>query len=238
MKRKSHFHFKKFSIHDDLCSMKVGTDSVVLGAWADIGDAQFILDIGAGSGVISLMMAQRSTSTTHIDGVELEANDAAQAAQNVLESPWPDKVSIHHTSIQEFESPYRYDVIISNPPYFVNSSPSPDKVRTQTRHTVSLDYETLLSALRRYLTNNGKANVILPATEGEQFIALAREKGFCTSRYVVFRTRPEKPAERLLVELRFTETSTEYGEVVLYIQGTAWSSDYKKLVQDFYLASY
>lgn len=217
--------------------MKVGTDSVVLGAWVNIGESQCILDIGTGSGVISLMMAQRSTPTTHIDGVELEAPDASQALQNVLKSPWTRKISIHRTSIQEFKSSYLYDTIVSNPPYFVNSSHASSKVRTQTRHNVSLDYDTLLNNIKRLLKGEGKANVIIPATEGQLFTSLAQGKGLYPSRNVVFRTRPEKPAERLLLELSYTKGSIEHGEILLYREGSSWSNEYKELVEGFYMTT-
>lgn len=218
--------------------MKVGTDSVLLGAWAHLDNPQFILDIGAGSGLITLMMAQRSGPTAHIDGVEMERQDAMQATQNALECPWSEKISIHHASIQKFTSPHLYDIVISNPPYFINSAHPPDTGRVHTRHTVSLDYNTLLKNIKRFLSKDGNANVILPAIEGQLFISLAREYGFFPTRNVLFRTRPEKAAERLLLELRLTPAIIEIGEILLYRDGSNWSKEYRKLVEEFYLATF
>src|SRR5690349_15209367 len=112
----THFHFKQFSVRHDNATMKVGTDGVLLGAWADPGEAKYILDIGTGSGIIALMLAQRTNEDVIIDAVEVEATDAAQAAENISNSPWPAKVLVHHTAIQNFNSERKYDLIVSNPP--------------------------------------------------------------------------------------------------------------------------
>src|SRR5689334_10782076 len=118
MKSRSHFQFRQFSVSDDRCSMKVGTDAVLLAAWADLHNALRVLDIGTGSGVIALIAAQRTGSTCHIDGIEIQETDCAQAAANVAASPWFDRTTIVCTSVQEYFPPYQYDVILCNPPYF------------------------------------------------------------------------------------------------------------------------
>jgi len=235
MKRKTHFHFKQFSLQHDRCSMKVGTDAVLLGSWANVKTAKSILDIGTGSGIIALMVAQRTSSDTKIDAVEIEKQDAKQALENILNSPWPDKISIHHLPVQEFLPPKRYDVIISNPPYFNNSHEPPDKRRHQTRHTISLSYEALISSSERLLNRDGKFNIILPYTEGLQFITRALQKKlFCTRKYS-FRTRSEKPIERWLLDFSTQEQYLEVGEIVLYKEGLTWSDSYVCLTRDFYL---
>ena len=111
----SHFHFKQFSVRHDRSTMKVGTDGVLLGAWVNVDDSKRILDIGTGSGVIALMLAQRTTSDVLIDAVEVESDDAAQAKENVLQSPWPRRIDVHHTPIQNFHSDECYDLIVSQP---------------------------------------------------------------------------------------------------------------------------
>lgn len=231
----THFHFRQFSVGHDRCSMKVGTDGVLLGAWVNIGDVKNILDVGTGSGVIALMLAQRTAENVHIDAIDVESDDAHQAKENAATSPWVAKISVFHKSIQQFHSDYRYDLIVSNPPFFINSQKPPGERRTQTRHTTSLDYETLLTCVTRLLTDNGKFNVVLPFTEGLYFIDLADKAGFHCTRKYSFRTRVEKPIERWLLEFSGNEEKINEGEILLYSHGLNWSDDYKQLTGDFYL---
>lgn len=234
MKRKTHFHFKQFTVRHDRCTMKVGTDAVLLGSWAVVGNAKNILDVGTGSGVIALMTAQRTGDAT-IDAVEIETQNAEQARENVLHSPWPTKVAVHNVPIQEFTGGTQYDVIISNPPYFNNSQEPPDERRHQARHTVSLDYVALISCVRRLLKPGGKFNVILPYAEGLQFIDLAAQYKLNCSRKYSFRTRQAKPIERWLLEFTYNQSMTEEGEILLYEKGLVWSDSYVELTRDFYL---
>jgi tRNA1Val (adenine37-N6)-methyltransferase len=235
MRNKSHFKFKKFTVTHAGSTMKVGTDAVLLGAWVTVGQAETILDIGTGNGTIALMLAQRSLETATIAAVELEATDVMQTKENFNSSPWYDKILLHHTSIQNFFPEEKYDLIVSNPPYFNNSQRPPDTRRHQARHTVTLSYRELIDAALRLLKNNGTFNVILPFTEGLQFIELAGSDGlFCTRQYS-FRTRSEKPIERWLLEFSTHQTNTEMGEILLYDEGEKWSEGYKKLTADFYL---
>jgi len=234
MKRKTYFHFKQFSVRHDRCTMKVGTDAVLLSSWADVNKAENILDIGTGSGVIALIMAQR-TADAVIDAVEIEIQNVEQAKENVLNSPWDEKISVHNISIQEFLPTRSYDVIISNPPYFNNSQLPPDQHRHKSRHTVSLDYKSLLVAVKRMLNPNGRFNVVLPFTEGLQFITLAAKYELFCSRQYSFRTRREKPIERWLLEFSFHELAKEEGEILLYEKGLVWSDAYVRLTSDFYI---
>lgn len=216
--------------------MKVGTDGVLLGAWADVTNANTILDIGTGSGVIALMLAQRTPHQTHIDAIEIEDNAFEQADENIKNAPWHDRVVAHHVALQQFESAHQYDLIVSNPPYFQNSQKPPDKKRVQARHTTSLSYPELLSFSAALLTPAGKLSLVLPFTEGLQFIALARQHNFYCSRQWSFRTRHEKPIERWLLEFSFRQQQTpESGEILLYQQGEDWSDRYKELTKEFYL---
>ena len=230
-----YFQFKQFNVHHDRCTMKVGTDGVLLGAWTTVGQAKSILDIGTGSGVIALMLAQRSGKDTSIDAVEVEAQDAAQALENVSGSPWPEKIKIHHTPIQQFASGGTYDLIVSNPPYFINSQQPPDAKRLQARHTVVLNYADLLQAVKKHLDPTGTFNIVLPFTEGLQFIDLAKAFSLHCSRQWSFRTRKEKPIERWLLEFSREEKIVNMGEILLYDQGTNWSPEYRHLTKEFYL---
>ncbi|MBA4055966.1 MAG: tRNA (adenosine(37)-N6)-methyltransferase TrmM, partial [Marivirga sp.] len=196
--------------------MKVGTDAVLLACWARVTNQTKILDIGTGSGVIALVLAQRTSPPARIDAVEIEEQDAKQAGENFLQSPWSDRLHVHHLPIQEFLPEIQYDMIITNPPYFVNSQQPPDKRRTATRHTVSLDYKTLLSTVTRLLHQEGTFNIILPYTEGIQFTEMAIENRLFCSRKFIFRTRKEKPIERWLLEFSFRKKVAEHGEIILY----------------------
>jgi tRNA1Val (adenine37-N6)-methyltransferase len=229
------FRFKQFTIHHDKTSMKVGTDGVLLGAWANPKSSNTILDIGTGTGVIALMMAQRSLKNCTIVAVELEPDAFNQALENVRQSPWPQKIQVHQSAIQDFTTDKKFDLIISNPPYFQNSQKPPDEKRIQTRHTVTLSFQELIHAVVRLLDVNGKFNVILPYQEGLSFIALANQNQLYCTRQWSFRTRKEKPIERWLLEFAFKASPVEKGEVVLYDSGEEWSEDYKSLTRDFYL---
>jgi tRNA1Val (adenine37-N6)-methyltransferase len=235
MKRKTHFQFKQFEVQHDRSTMKVGTDAVLLGAWAHVANAARILDIGTGSGIIALMAAQRTAPTTQVDAVEIESQDAAQAADNFSASPWSDRLHIHVTPVQEFTPPQPYDVILSNPPYFINSQEPPDQRRHQARHTVTLDHDALLAAAGRLLSPPGMLNVVLPYTEGLQFIDRAKQHTFFCTRQHSFQTREGKPIERWLLEFSRNERPTETGEILLYKQKLEWSDRYIELTRDFYL---
>jgi tRNA1Val (adenine37-N6)-methyltransferase len=236
MERKTHFRFKKFTVAHGRSTMKVGTDAVLLGAWVHVRNAQQILDIGTGSGTIALMLAQRSVDTgATIDAVEIEETDALQAKENFTTSPWSSRIHLHHVAIQQFR-PYKYyDVIVSNPPYFNNSQKPPDTKRHQARHTVTLPYDELIAATLRLLYEDGSFNVILPFTEGLHFIDVAKQHGLFCSRQFSFRSKAQKPIERLLLEFRKTENTIETGEIVLYQDNEKWSDEYIRLTSDFYL---
>jgi tRNA1Val (adenine37-N6)-methyltransferase len=231
----THFHFKQFSIRHDRSTMKVGTDGVLLGAWVNPADASRILDVGTGSGVIALMLAQRTSAHVVIHGVEIEPQDADQAVQNVAHSPWPQKVKIFTTSVQAFKPEEPYDLIVSNPPYFNNSQEPPDKRRVQTRHTILLTYQELLQSVVRLLTPAGKFSVILPYAEGIDFIRLAAAVNLQCVQQWSFRTRSKKPIERWLLTFSADPQPTDTGEVLLYNEGDRWSEDYVKLTREFYL---
>ncbi len=215
--------------------MKVGTDAVFLGAWVSINTANRILDIGSGSGVIALMLAQRSTDNIHIDAVEIEHQDAMQANENILNSQWSNRIMVHEMSIQDFSPETKYDLIVSNPPFFNNSFQPPDKKRLHARHTITLDFRELIKSVVRLLKPNGTFNVILPFNEGLEFIELAKQHLLFCSRQWSFRSREGKPIERWLLEFRLQTTEKEEGEIIHYRETEEWSDTYKKLTQDFYL---
>lgn len=230
------FHFKQFSVKHDRCAHKVGTDGVLLGAWADVNNAKRILDVGAGSGVIALMLAQRSSPDTLIDAIDISKEDYEQANENVTLSPWPKKVMIRNISFQKFESE-PFDLIVSNPPYFIDSARPPVEKRTRARHTESLPQKELLDNAKRLLAPNGKLCLILPVTEGQNFLTRATTSGWHCTRLCEFRSRSNKPVERLLFQLQVGEHHFIKESLVLYENetGEEWAADYKRLTRDFYL---
>jgi tRNA1Val (adenine37-N6)-methyltransferase len=235
MKTRGDFHFKKFSMSHDRSTHKVGTDGVLLGAWANVSRAKNILDIGTGSGLIALMLAQRSQHDASIDAVELQESDAKQAQENFQRSPWPEKISAHHAAIQEFLSEKKYDLIVSNPPFFINSWLPPDEKRSKARHSNELTFRELLSAVVRLLSPTGRFAVVLPVTEGNQFIDLAQATKLNVIRKLLFRSRKDKPVERLFVEFSYETDGVTTEELVLYIQNENWTDEYRSLTRDFYL---
>lgn len=228
------FRFKQFVIHHDRASMKAGTDAVLLGAWVNIDNASRILDIGTGTGVIALMLAQRTTPITLIDAVEIQQQDAEQAISNVSQSPWGSRVKVFHSSIQDFHPSHQFDLIVSNPPYFMNSLLPPSKNREAARHTNTLGQMTLIETASRLLKDEGRWAVILPTAEGDQLKNLAERKGWINVRATAFFSRDSKPQERWLLEFARKGTSTAATKLTLY-DGDQWSAAYKELTKDFYL---
>lgn len=230
------FRFKQFTVAHDRSTHKVGTDGVLLGSWVNVKETDnYLLDIGTGSGLIALMLAQRTGSTVHIDALEINADDANQARENVARSPWPERISVHVTAAQHFKSENRYDLIVSNPPYFRKSLRPPDEKRTIARHTLDLSFEDLLFTVTRLLSSGGRFGVVLPYSEAMHFITLAEHSGLYPLRITSFRTRIHKPIERMLMEFSRVKDACAKSEIVLYTKGDQWSDEYRALTFDFYL---
>lgn len=224
------FTFRQFAVRQDCCAMKVGTDGVLLGAWAD-GGAR-ILDIGAGTGVISLMMAQRFPGSL-IDAVEADAGAAKQAAANA--KPFP-QVTIHAVRLQDWEPREPYDCIVSNPPFFIDSLKNPSRQRSLARHDVDLSFSDIVSFAKRWLTRTGQLSVILPTEVVEQFSETAYLSGFRMCRQSLVKTTERKPFKRQL--LAFTKSvsrplvRTEH--CLLQADGSR-SEWYADITKDFYI---
>ena len=209
---------------------------MLLGAWADITKAERILDIGTGTGVIALMLAQRSSPSAHIDAIDISNEEFLQSSENFQSSSWSEKIKAHHCALQDFEAP-RYDLIVSNPPFFIDSAKPPKTERARARHTETLSPDNLLEHVARLIKETGKFCVILPTAEGELFIASAKKVNLHCVRRCEFHSREHKPTERLLLEFRFHEYPYSAEKLVLYIQDEIWTEEYKLLTRDFYLKS-
>lgn len=230
-----YFRFKQFSVFHDKCAMKVGVDGVTLGAWADVSDATSILDVGCGSGLIALMLAQRSDA--EITAVDIDAQCILQSGENIDTSPWKERISLVHYSFQDFAVSYsgKFDLIVSNPPFFINSLKNPSQSRSLARHTDTLLHKDLVRNAKKLLPEKGKFCVILPVVEGEQFIELAENEGlFCSQKVNVF-PNPEKPAKRLLLEFRKVKTVCEISELTIEKERGIYTTEYREMVKDFYL---
>jgi tRNA1Val (adenine37-N6)-methyltransferase len=234
-RRSELFRFKQFSIDHSRATMKVGTDGVLLGAWTNVGNAKRILDIGTGSGLIALMLAQRSAPDATIEAVEIERTNADQAVENVFNSPWPNKILVQCQPVQTYQPNHGFDCIVSNPPFFINSFQPPDQGRLQSRHTDSLTFEELLDSVVRLLDTSGNFNVILPFSEGLKFQHLASLRSLFCTRQWAFHARKGKPVERWLFEFSRDYRPCDKGEIFHYDMQDEWTVGYKNLVQDFYL---
>lgn len=228
------FAFKKFVIHQDRCAMKVGTDGVLLGAWANGGSR--ILDIGTGTGLIALMMAQRFADAT-IDAVEIDTEAAVQARENVAATAYADRISIAETAIQLYPTHHKYDAIVSNPPFFIDSLINPNAQRTTARHACALKYCELFAAVKALLDSDGEFSAIIPTECLQAFIAEAYKAGLAMSRQCAVRTTPRKQPKRHLVAFRhaYCRCEREMKEVCLQEADGSRSEWYVNLTADFYI---
>ena len=235
--KKSGFQFKQFSVYQDRCAMKVGTDGVLLGAWVNVDNAKNTLDIGTGTGLIALMMAQRSVSSL-ITAIEIDSEAACQATENVLNSPWKDRIEVVNADLLDFNCSKRYDVIVSNPPYFSQSLQSPDKQRTLARHNDHLTYSALIQKVATLLSENGRFSVIIPYDHKDEFIQLASQSRLYLQRIVAVKTTPTSVFRRVLLEFSFVESIVEQlkvEELLIERERHQYSTEYINLTKDFYL---
>lgn len=234
----NYFEFKQFRIDQEGSAMKVGTDGVLLGAWAAISKARRILDIGTGTGLIAVMIAQRSGSGAKIDAVEIDSSSYQQAVNNFANCPWTCQLNAFHLSFQEFyrSTNQKYDAIVSNPPYFLNGLKAKGESRTQARHADHLPFEELLKGSLELLTESGVLSVILPIEEGEYFERMARLTGFFLKRKFSVLPNPGKPVKRYLMEFSVQKCESQFSDLIVENgQRHVYSPAYIALTKDFYL---
>ncbi len=236
------FRFKEFAIAQERCAMKVGTDAVLLGAWLSLrGSERYILDIGSGSGLIALMLAQRTQSFAYqavIDGVEVDRASYEESCENAAASPWSDRVSMHCTEIQKYgvADKRRYDLIVSNPPFFVDSLLAPNQERSNARHTTLLPFSDLISAVERLLNADGRFAMVLPIAEQQLFdneadgrLTLLRR---CNVKGSVSGVAKRQLSEYAVAK---TEVNATLEELTLRRADGSYSDEYRTLTRDFYL---
>jgi tRNA1Val (adenine37-N6)-methyltransferase len=231
------FHFKKFSIDDSFAAMKIGTDSVLLGAWTPCSHETRILDIGTGSGILALMLAQRNIKI-EIDAVEIEPKAADLARKNVQLSPWSDQIHVFNASIQDFyiKANNKYSLIISNPPFFTNSLKTPGNARNVARHNDTLPVRELLEITTMLLSDKGKAAFIIPADAFENWKAEASNLLL----YPVYITRVKsslnhQPHRIMVVFTKDKILKISNNEFIIYRSKGIYTNEYHELTKEFYL---
>lgn len=228
------FRFKQFTVYHDRCAMKVGTDGVLLGAWSDASEARNVLDVGTGTGLIALMIAQRSPA--QITAVDIDADAISQAGENIRISPWKDRITTLLQDFRTFDSDVKYDLIVSNPPYFVDSLASPVEQRTVARHNDSLKYDELLGGVARLLADKGRFCIVIPMDVSEKIKKIAAQAGLYPSKQLNVVTSPGKQAKRVLIEFVFdTDATCDVKELLIEERRHQYSSDYIELTRDYYL---
>ena len=213
------FKFKQFSVSQDRCAMKIGTDGVLLGAWVSLeNNPESILDIGAGTGIISLQLAQRSTAET-IDAVEIDDDAYEQCSENFEASPWGDRLFCYHASVQEFASEIeeKYDLIVSNPPFFSENYKSDNDARDMARFNDALPFQHLVVCASHLLSEEGTFAVILPKKEEKQFIRLASENNLYPQRICEVQGTPNSEIKRVLLEFSSKKTVLKKETLVIEI---------------------
>lgn len=230
------FRFKQFTVHQDKVAMKVGTDGVLLGAWVAIDKPQSILDIGTGTGLIALMLAQRSDAE-QIDALEIDDEAYEQAVDNFENSAWADRLFCYHASYQEFtaEIDETYDLIVSNPPFYTEDYSSSDKKRDLARMNDSLPFEELINSSVRLLNERGKLAMIIPYKEENRLLKLALEYGLFPQKITRVKGTPHTEIKRSLLLFSFKENQVETDELVIEIARHHYTPEFTALVQDFYL---
>jgi tRNA1Val (adenine37-N6)-methyltransferase len=231
------FKFKEFTVLQDKCAMKVGTDGVLLGAWVKIPEeTSSILDIGTGTGLIALQLAQRSGAEI-IDALEIEADAFEQAVENFENSLWSDRLYCYHASVQEYqhEIDEKYDLIVSNPPYFKGSSKGSKTSRSMARHNDLLNFDELLKATDALLSQQGSCAFVIPFSDEKNFISTAASHRLFPNYITRVRGREMSPFKRSLLQLSRKASDTRIDRLTIEIERHVYTDDYRVLVRDFYL---
>ena len=229
------FNFKKFSVNDALCAMKVGTDGVLIGAWADVEGAKHILDMGTGSGLIALMVAQRNEEA-HIEAIDIDEGAVLQARNNIEASPWRERIVVAHSDANSYTSSQRFDHIVSNPPFFTTTLLSPDERRAMARHCSTLTYDDIVTAAERMLMPGGRLSLILPTSEAAQFRRVAFERLWLSRETTVLTRKGDQPKRTMMEFVLCNEPLMPCVDTLeIYDDGGVYSDKYRQLTKEYYL---
>jgi tRNA1Val (adenine37-N6)-methyltransferase len=230
------FAFKQFKIKQDKCAMKVGTDAVLLGAWTECGNAKKILDVGTGTGVLALMLAQKSEAT--IWAIDIDKDSFIEAKENAYQSKWNNRLNVLNISMQEFtkENSNDFDVIISNPPYFTDAYKAKELSRNTARHTDELPFDQLIECVVKLLSEDGHFYSILPYNEAIQFKNMASKNNLYLIKSTRVKTKPEKEPKRLLMMYSKKQAIQTEDELVIELdERHHYTQQYIDLTKDYYL---
>ena len=231
------FIFKQFTIKQDRCAMKIGTDAVLLGAWTPLNNRpSTILDIGAGTGVLSLMMAQRSEAET-LDALEIDGNAYEQCVENFENSVWADRLFCYHASLQEFAEGIdtKYDLIICNPPFYSEDYKTNSPKRNKARFQDAMPFEHIVKSISVLMAKNGGLSIILPFLEEDRFIKIATKIGLEPKNICRVRGNISSEIKRSLIYFTYSKIETEITEMTIEISRHKYTKEYFNLTKDFYL---
>lgn len=235
MSKGNYFEMKQMRIEQDQCAMKVSTDACIQGAWTPINAAvQRVLDIGTGTGLLSLMLAQRAPQI-HIDALELDPDAARQAQDNVTQSVFAQQIKVHHIDATQFESDTKYDLIICNPPFFNNSLKGPDQQRNLARHTDCLTQQQLIRVVLKYLASNAYAAILLPITEALQWEELAQLQGLYSFKRLMIQPFAHTPANRVVLLCATQKAPLIEESLIIYDEPKQYSQAFIDLMHPYYL---
>ncbi|QIU96001.1 tRNA1(Val) (adenine(37)-N6)-methyltransferase [Bacteroides faecium] len=230
-----YFQFKQFTVWHDKCAMKVGTDGVLLGAWTSVQNAHKILDVGTGTGLVALMLAQRSLPDADIVALEIDETAAGQARDNVTRSPWKERVEVVQTDFRSYQSSDKFDVVVSNPPYFVDSLECPDRQRNAARHNDSLTYEELLEGVAGLLAEDGTFTIVIPVDVADRVKMIAAVKNLYAVRQLNVITKPGGVPKRTLITFTFSNQECVVEELLTELARHQYSEEYIALTREYYL---
>lgn len=231
------FNFKQFHVNQERCAMKIGTDGVLLGAWTPlINNPNTILDIGAGTGILSLMLAQRSNAT-QIDAIEIDEDAYEQCVENFEASPWGDQLFCFHAGLDEFvdEPEDEYDLIISNPPFYAEDFKTDDSHRDLARFQDALPFEELIEAAALLLSDNGIFSVIIPFKEEAKFVSMCKELDLFPLKITRVKGTPTSEIKRSLLAFSRIDQTLLIDELTIEISRHHYTPEYIELTKDFYL---
>ncbi len=233
-RQRSHqFHFKHFRVGQARAAMRITTHACILGAWVPVAGGRHVLDIGSGTGLLALMMAQRCNA--QIDAVEMESGAAQDARENFANSPWAERLTLHETPIQLFGSEQTYDVIVSNPPFFSGSILNSDNKKALARHEGGLNHDELTAIIARLLSDDGKAHVLLPVDYATGFIRLAVASGLYLTQRLDIKSLADKAIDRVIMSFAKAPAATiKLDCLTIHDEFPAFSHAYRQLMRDYY----
>lgn len=232
------FRFKQFDVDQSGCAMKINTDGVLLGALADVSQPKSVLDIGTGTGVIALMLAQRSKDA-QINAVEIDPMAAQTAERNFADSPFAERLNIYPIGFEQFfeqHSYNKYDLIISNPPFFINSLKSPEAKKELAKHTDEDFFKKLIVGISNHLTTKGLCWLIIPVNIADFVFYLASENNLCLQKRINVKSFEDSAPHRVIACFGFEKISTDINKFIIYKSAGSYSDEYMKLLQPYFIA--